>query len=50
MLAWYTLITRRGDVDVIGVLEDVCEEAIQATDFFHGGPQRSATTWVRIPH
>lgn len=29
-----------GHQDVMGVLEDVCEEALQATNFFHGGPAR----------
>ena len=27
--------------DVMGAIEDVCEESIQATKFFHGGPSRS---------
>lgn len=25
----------------MGAIEDVCEESIQATKFFHGGPSRS---------
>lgn len=26
---------------MIGAIEDVCEESMQATKFFHGGPSRS---------
>jgi hypothetical protein len=29
------------DQDVIGVLEDIAEESIQLTKFFHGGPARN---------
>lgn len=31
----------RSGNDVMGAIEDVCEESIQATKFFHGGPSRS---------
>ncbi|KAK4687115.1 phosphatidylinositol 3,5-bisphosphate 5-phosphatase, partial [Tremellales sp. Uapishka_1] len=27
--------------DVMGILEDICEESIHATNFFHGGPARN---------
>lgn len=33
--------TTSGHQDVMGVLEDVCEESLQATNFFHGGPARN---------
>ena len=32
---------RSGHQDVMGVLEDVCEESLQATGFFHGGAARN---------
>ena len=36
---WIELI--KSGNDVMGAIEDVCEESIQATKFFHGGPSRS---------
>jgi hypothetical protein len=33
----------------MGAIEDVCEESIQATKFFHGGPSRSEFGQVLIP-
>lgn len=30
--------------DVMGILEDVCEESIQLTHFFHGGAARHEVT------
>jgi hypothetical protein len=32
----------------MGAIEDVCEESIQSTKFFHGGPSRSEFGYV--PH
>lgn len=32
--------------DVMGAIEDVCEESIQSTKFFHGGPSRSEFGYV----
>lgn len=41
-IAWdMSLATKSGHQDVMGVLEDICEEALQATNFFHGGPARN---------
>ncbi|WWC73521.1 uncharacterized protein I206_107492 [Kwoniella pini CBS 10737] len=41
-IAWdMSQAAKSGHQDVMGVLEDVCEEAIQATNFFHGGPARN---------
>jgi hypothetical protein len=31
----------------MGVLEDICEESLQATGFFHGGPARVDSSYVR---
>lgn len=33
----------------MGVLEDICEESLQATGFFHGGPARLEVGYVRLP-
>ena len=41
LILWTELTPSSGHQDVIGVLEDVCEESLQATHFFHGGPSRS---------
>ena len=32
--------------DIMGVLEDIAEESLQATRFFHGGPARNDVGWV----
>ncbi|ORX37871.1 SacI homology domain-domain-containing protein [Kockovaella imperatae] len=41
-IAWdMAQAAKSGHQDVIGVLEDICEESLQATNFFHGGPSRS---------
>ena len=41
-IAWdMAQAAKSGHQDVMGVLEDVCEEALQATNFFHGGPARN---------
>ncbi|WWC65713.1 uncharacterized protein I303_108335 [Kwoniella dejecticola CBS 10117] len=41
-IAWdMSQAAKSGHQDVMGVLEDVCEEALQATNFFHGGPARN---------
>jgi hypothetical protein len=41
-IAWdMAQAAKSGHQDVMGVLEDVCEESLQATDFFHGGPARN---------
>ena len=35
----------------MGVLEDVCEESLQATNFFHGGPARNEVGYAFFsPH
>ncbi|ORY34868.1 SacI homology domain-domain-containing protein [Naematelia encephala] len=40
-IAWdMAQAAKSGHQDVMGVLEDVCEESLQATNFFHGGPAR----------
>ncbi|KGB77995.2 polyphosphoinositide phosphatase [Cryptococcus deuterogattii R265] len=42
-IAWdMSQAAKSGQQDVIGVLEDICEESLQATNFFHGGPARNA--------
>ncbi|WVQ79290.1 hypothetical protein IAT38_001387 [Cryptococcus sp. DSM 104549] len=42
-IAWdMSLAAKSGQQDVIGVLEDICEESLQATNFFHGGAGRNA--------
>ncbi|WVQ75091.1 hypothetical protein IAR50_004700 [Cryptococcus sp. DSM 104548] len=42
-IAWdMSQAAKSGQQDVIGVLEDICEESLQATKFFHGGPARNA--------
>ncbi|OWZ44073.1 polyphosphoinositide phosphatase [Cryptococcus neoformans c45] len=41
-IAWdMSQAAKSGQQDVIGVLEDICEESLQATNFFHGGPARN---------
>ncbi|WVQ96137.1 hypothetical protein IAU59_003239 [Kwoniella sp. CBS 9459] len=41
-IAWdMSQAAKSGHQDVMGVLEDVCEESLQATNFFHGGPSRN---------
>ncbi|WWD20149.1 hypothetical protein CI109_104625 [Kwoniella shandongensis] len=41
-IAWdMAQAAKSGHQDVMGVLEDVCEESLQATNFFHGGPARN---------
>ncbi|KAK6908776.1 polyphosphoinositide phosphatase [Kwoniella mangroviensis CBS 8886] len=41
-IAWdMAQAAKSGHQDVMGVLEDICEEALQATNFFHGGPARN---------
>lgn len=41
-IAWdMAQAAKSGHQDVMGVLEDVCEESLQATKFFHGGPARN---------
>ena len=40
-IAWdMAQATKKGNQDVMGILEDVCEESLGATGFFHGGPAR----------
>lgn len=42
-IAWdMAQATKTKSQDVIGVLEDIAEESIQLTKFFHGGPARRA--------
>lgn len=41
LLKHYASADNSGHQDVMGVLEDVCEESLQATNFFHGGPARN---------
>jgi hypothetical protein len=33
----------------MGAIEDVCEESIQSTKFFHGGPSRSEFGYATYP-
>ncbi|OCF46064.1 polyphosphoinositide phosphatase [Kwoniella heveanensis CBS 569] len=41
-IAWdMSQAAKSGHQDVMGVLEDICEESIQATNFFHGGSSRN---------
>ncbi|WVN86922.1 uncharacterized protein L203_102097 [Cryptococcus depauperatus CBS 7841] len=42
-IAWdMSQAAKSGQQDVIGVLEDICEESLQATKFFQGGSARNA--------
>ena len=36
---WVELNERRRDKDVIGILEDIAEESLESTNFFHSGPE-----------
>ncbi|EIW71658.1 hypothetical protein TREMEDRAFT_27142 [Tremella mesenterica DSM 1558] len=41
-IAWdMAQATKNGHQDIMGVLEDICEESLAATNFFHGGSSRS---------
>lgn len=35
----------RRDKDVIGILEDIAEESLESTNFFHSGPE---PTWYAL--
>ena len=35
------VVPTRRDKDVIGILEDIAEEALESTNFFHTGPEPS---------
>lgn len=40
-----TDVSNRRDKDVIGILEDIAEESLERTNFFHSGPE---PTWYAL--